>query len=117
MRRTFVAADAAHVDGYAPAARVRHPRKTMVFRILFAPITLLLRLLLSPIRAMRRARAASPGALLELRLKGRIHEGPSRPRKWWPPRLVLAPKETIGVRIVALRKLIDEAPPDARVAG
>jgi protease-4 len=92
----------------------------MLLRLLFAPFVLLYRALLAPLRAFGRSRAAPPGALVELRLRGRVHEAPARPRRWWPPRSVvrrLGGEVVHEVRIPLLRRVIDEAIADPRVAG
>jgi protease-4 len=93
---------------------------TMLLRLLLAPLVLLVRLLLMPLRALRRGRAAPAGALVELRLRGRVLETPARKRGWWPPRLVLrrlGGRATHEVRLPLLRKVLDESLADPRVAG
>jgi protease-4 len=92
-----------------------------VLRILFFPLLLLVRLLLAPLRALRRARAAPRGALIEVELEGRVREGPPRPKKWWPPRFLAARgpfmRNAPEVRVAALRRIVDEVIADPRVAG
>ncbi len=89
----------------------------MLFRILFAPLLLLVRALLHPWRVYRRARAAPRGALVDVTLRGRVREGPSRPRRLWPPRLLLREAQPHEIHVRALHRLIDEVIADARVTG
>ncbi len=101
----------------SPRAWTRH-QSPMSLRVVFAPFVLLFRLLFAPLRAFRRARAAPAGALVELTLRGTVHEGPPRPA----PRLSLARllrrnevREAIHLPVV--RALVDEVIADPRVAG
>src|SRR5258708_5438258 len=94
----------------------------MLLRLLFAPLVLLLRLLTWPLHVLRRSRAAPPGSLVEVTIRGHFAEGPARPRPRWSPRLLVArlsgagrPREVL--RLPALRRLVDEVLGDARVAG
>lgn len=89
----------------------------MLLRLLFAPLVLLLRLIAAPLRALRRARAAPPGALVELRVRGHVREGPPRPRKVWPPRLLVRRERPAEVRVLVVRKLVDELLRDPRPGG
>ncbi|MBK7400880.1 MAG: signal peptide peptidase SppA [Myxococcales bacterium] len=85
-----------------------------MIRLLFAPLSILLWVLLSPLRALRRARAAPKGALLEANLQGHVLEGPLRPERWsfFARRRASAPTS-----LVAVRRLVDLALCDPRVAG
>ncbi len=92
----------------------------MLLRLLLAPIVFVLRLLRWPTRALKRARAAPKGALVELRLGGRVHESPPKARRWWPPPMVLrrlGARVAHEVRLPVVRALIDEVIADRRVAG
>ena len=90
----------------------------MLLRLLLLPLVALLRLLLWPIRAFRRTRAATPGALLEVTIRGSVPEGPPRPEPRWSLRgIVQRRRRSRTLRLPALRKLIDEAIVDPRVAG
>ncbi|MBI2392972.1 MAG: signal peptide peptidase SppA [Deltaproteobacteria bacterium] len=89
----------------------------MLFRLLLAPLALLVRVLLFPRRALRRVFAAPKGALIEVTLKGLIRETPARPRKWWPPRNLLRRERASEVHVRSLRRVLDEAIADARVSG
>lgn len=89
----------------------------MLLRLLLAPFALLVRALLFPRRALRRAFAAPKGALIEITLKGLIRETPARPRRWWPPRALLRRERASEVHVRTLRRVIDEAIADRRVSG
>lgn len=88
----------------------------MLFRLLLLPIVMLARAILWPFRAYRARRAAPPGALLEVRLKGLVREGPPRPRKLWPPAF-LSRERPSEVHVRTLRTLIDAVLVDPRVSG
>jgi len=88
----------------------------VLIRLLLLPFVLLARLILWPLRAFRRARAAPASALVEVRLKGLVREGPPRPRSFWPPS-VLRRERPQEVHVRALRKLIDGVLADPRPAG
>jgi len=89
----------------------------MLLRLLLAPFILLFRLLLLPLRALRSSRACRKGALLEVKLTGRVQEGPSRPRRWWPPRALSPSREQKRVHVHGLSRFIDEVIADPRPAG
>lgn len=89
----------------------------MLLRLLLAPLVLLVRALLFPLRAFRRARAAPRGALVEIRLEGLVRETPARPRRMWPPRLVLRRERVREVHVRTLRRVIDDVLADPRCAG
>ncbi len=88
----------------------------MLIRLLLLPFVLLARLLLWPLRAYRRARAAPAGALIEVRLKGLVREGPPRPTRLWPPAFLRRERPSV-VHVRALRTLIDGVLADPRAAG
>ena len=88
----------------------------MLIRLLLLPFVLLARLILWPFRAFRRARAAPPGSLIEVRLKGLVREGPARPRRLWPPSFLQRERPS-EIHVRALRKLIDAVLADPRPAG
>ncbi|MGZ5971609.1 MAG: S49 family peptidase, partial [Polyangiales bacterium] len=88
-----------------------------MLRILLYPLVVLIRLLLSPLRAFRRKRAAPKGALIEIILKGKMREGPPKPTKWWPPRFLVARAPRPELRLSILRRVFDEVIDDERVAG
>jgi protease-4 len=88
----------------------------VLIRLLLLPIVLLARLILWPFRAFRRTRAAPMGALIEVRLKGLVREGPPRPRRLWPPAFLQRERPS-EVHVRALRKLIDAVLADPRPAG
>jgi len=89
----------------------------VLLRLLLAPLVLLVRALLFPLRAFRRARAAPRGALVEIRLEGLVRETPARPRRMWPPRLVLRRERVREVHVRTLRRVIDDVLADPRCAG
>lgn len=89
----------------------------MILRLLFAPLILLFRALLFPLRAIRRSRAAPHGALVEIRLEGLVRETPARPRRMWPPRALLRRERVKEVHVRTLRRVIDEVLADPRCAG
>jgi protease-4 len=103
--------------------RLRRDRakRLFVLRILFYPLLVLARLLLAPIRALKRLRAAPRGALIEVKLKGRVREGPPRPTKWWPPRFLAARgpfmRNAPEGRVSVLRRIVDEVIADDGVSG
>lgn len=100
--------------------RLRRERATtfrVLLRLLFAPLVLLVRALLFPLRALRRARAAPKGALVEVRLDGLVRETPARARKLWPPRLLLRRERVKEVHVRTLRKVIDDVLADPRCSG
>lgn len=89
----------------------------VILRLVLSPLILLVRLLLAPLRALRRARAAPKGALVELRIKGKVREGPPRPRRWWPPRFLVRGAPRADLRVHVVRRVVDEVIADARVSG
>lgn len=88
----------------------------MLIRLLLLPIVLLARAILFPFRAFRARRASPRGALIEVRLKGLVREGPPRPRRFWPPAF-LARERPSEVHVRTLRKLIDALLADPRPGG
>jgi protease-4 len=93
----------------------------VLLRLLLSPFVLLLRLILWPLRARRRARAAPIGGLVEVRLHGTVREGPPRPRRLGGLsglRSLISPRRPQPqVHLRALRQLFDEVAADPRVAG
>lgn len=88
----------------------------MLLRLLLLPFVMLARLVLWPLRVFRRTRAAPPGALIEVRLKGLVREGPPRPARLWPPAFLRRERPT-EVHVRALRKLIDAVLADPHPSG
>jgi protease IV len=89
---------------------------TVLIRLLLLPFVLLARAILFPLRAYRRKRAAPAGALIEVRLKGLVREGPPRPKRLWPPAFLQRERPN-EVHVRTLRKLIDAIVADPRPAG
>lgn len=89
-----------------------------LLRLIFAPLTLLLRLLLRPLRLRRRARLLHPHGWIELHLEGEVLEHrPVEPRgQRWVRRLLRreAPRRVVLAR---LRKLVDELLTDPHLKG
>lgn len=85
-----------------------------MLRLLLAPFALVFWVLLAPLRALRRARAAPRGALLEVTLRGRVHEGPLRPERW---SLLFRRRSEPSTSLAALRRLVDAILADPRAAG
>jgi len=85
-----------------------------VIRLLFAPLSILLWVLLSPLRALRQARAAPKGALLEVTVRGHVLEGPLRPERW---SFFARRQDSAPTPLVAVRRLVDLVLADPRVSG
>src|SRR5262249_53670228 len=76
------------------------------------------RLIAWPLVAFRRRRACPEGALIEITLRGEVPEGPPRPvRRWSLARLLRRTGPAPRLHLTQLRKAIDEALADPRVAG
>ncbi len=103
----------------APRGPTRHPSIIVLLRWLLFPLTALVSLLLWPLRALRRARAAPAGALVELTLSGRLLESPSRPRGRLERWLDLGRDRGRSRRasVFGVARLVDEIVADPKVAG